>query len=233
MIGRAAAAAGAMFASFAALGCGSIVPPGTYETPLLGFKAVVADTSETFDLSHTSIGIVWVDPLALRDEIPQPPQDIKVTGPSDRTYQVGLFAPPPEEAIRRLPDPSTGELAVSFAFGEIVLFDDGDGDGTFAISPLANGSLMFGPDAYRGMSDRRVVIYVEQPARPGALDGNVWKTLSEGPGYRLADILCPAVVTLAPLDRFTNMTFESTPSAELPITRPCLAPTRPAAGAQP
>jgi hypothetical protein len=239
MMGRAAAPRGALFAALAVAGCGGpLVPTETYETPLLSFKAVLADTAEGADTAQTRVGIVWVDPFALRDDLPQTPSGITVTPAGERTFQVDLFAPPPEGAIHRLPDPDTQQVAVSFAFGEIVLFEDGDGDGTFAISSRDHGSLMFPPDAYNGAADNRAVIYVEKPAKPGALTGNVWRTLSEGPGYRLANINCnnggpPTVGTLMAGDRVANMKFLGILSHELIVTRPCLSPARPAVDEQP
>src|SRR5258708_33563913 len=162
--------------AFAGAGCGDpLVSHATYETPLLSFQPYMPELFQAASLDGMSIGIVWVDPLQQRDDRPQPPAGMAVRR-NDRDFTVDLFAPPPAAAIRRLPDPRTrdNDIAVSFAFGEIVVYADRDGDGKFALAPRAEGSTMVPPDEYVGSAAANAVIYVETPAtaaRPAGAGG--------------------------------------------------------------
>ena len=211
-----------------AAGCGDALVSGqTYETPLLSIRPFVPELFQADSLDGLSIGIVWVDPFQLRDDIPQPADGIAVKR-VDRDFTVDLFTPPPAGAIRRIPDPATHNIAVSFAFGEIVVYADQDGDGKFSLASRANGLGMLPPDAYAG-SASYVVIYLETPAQARGPVGAGWFTLFEKPGYRLAFIDCgvslvnPPVKTLGPDQQRFGVVLAPALSADRIVTRECLS----------
>src|SRR5262245_56103670 len=148
-------------------GCGDpLATASSYEAPLLSFGPYAPDLFQVESLEGLSVGVVWVDPLQVRDDLPQPVEGLRVQR-QDRAYTVDVFTPPPAAAIRRIPDPATGAVAVGFAFGEIVVYADRDGDGRFALLPRSEGLSMRPPDEYAGSTIARAVIYVETPAGPG------------------------------------------------------------------
>jgi hypothetical protein len=221
-------AALAVLAAMAGVGCGDpLVSNSTYQSPLLSFQPYVPELFQVASLDGLSVGIVWVDPLQLRDDLPHPASGITVHR-SDRDFTVDVFTPPPEAAIRRLPDPMTHEIAVSFAFGEIVVYADNNSDGRFALAPRAAGSTMLSPDEYAGSSIGHAVIYVEAPAQPSGPVGPAWFTLFEPPGYRLVSIGCDISLLSPPVrtvegDKRLGLIIASASSPTRGVARPCLS----------
>jgi hypothetical protein len=215
-------------AAATSFGCGDpLASASSYEAPLLSFGPYVPDLFQVESLEGLSVGVVWVDPLQVRDDLPQPAEGLRL-GRQDRAFTVDLFAPPPAGAVRRIPDAMTGAVAVGFAFGEIVVFADRDGDDRFALAPRSGGLSMRPPDEYAGSTSSVVVIYVETPARSGGPVDSSWGTLFEPPGYRLARIDCtpslvmPTLETLTGDHRFT-VVLAAQPSPDRIATRPCLS----------
>lgn len=209
-------------------GCGDpLASASSYEAPLLSFGPYVPDLFQVESLEGLSVGVVWVDPLQLRDDLPQPAEGLRVRR-QDRAFTVDVFTPPPVGAVRRIPDVMTGAVAVGFAFGEIVVYADRDGDGRFALSSRAEGLSIRPPDEYTGSTPSAVVIYVDTPARSGGPVDSSWRTLFEPPGYRLARIDCtpslvmPTVETVTGDHRF-SVVLAAQPSPERIATRPCLS----------
>jgi hypothetical protein len=210
----------------AVAGCGEpLLSNSAYQTPLLTFQPFFTEPYDAAGLAKIRVGVVWIDPFELRDDLPQTPPTI-TDRRSDKQYTVDLFAPPPAAAIRHLPD-ATGGVAASFAFGEIVAFDDEDGDGRFAVTSRAEGSSMVAPDAYAGSVEARVLLYVETPARVGGPIDAAWHALFDPPGYHLASFACagtPTVRTLPPGSRSFPMTLAAETSPHLIFTRTCVTP---------
>ncbi|HXI58405.1 MAG TPA: hypothetical protein VNO55_20200, partial [Polyangia bacterium] len=66
-------AALAVAATIGGAGCGDpLVANSTYESPLLSFQPYVPELFQVGSLDGLSVGIVWVDPLQLRDDLPHP-----------------------------------------------------------------------------------------------------------------------------------------------------------------
>jgi hypothetical protein len=214
-----------------ATGCGEpLLPYSAYDTPLISFQPTFSEPYDAAALARIRVGIVWIDPLQLRDDLPQTPPAI-TDRRDDKRFTVDLFAPPPAAAIRHLPDPTTGGVAVSFAFGEVVAYDDADGDGRFALTSRADGSSMVAPDAYAGSSEARVLLYVETSARPGGPVSATWPALFEPPGYQLGALACNGTPSVSSVDRSVDprasfpMTLAARTSPHLIVTRGCLTPT--------
>ena len=225
---RAAAVLLAVGAAVAGVGCGDpLASASSYEAPLLSFGPYVPDLFQVESLDGLSVGVVWVDPLQVRDDLPQPAEGLHVQR-QDRAFTVDVFTPPPSGAVRRIPDPMTGAVAVGFAFGEIVVYADGDGDGRFALAPRSEGLSIRPPDEYAGSTAADVVIYVETPARAGGPVDSSWHTLFEPPGYRLASIDCTPSLVVPTVDTVTDdhrfgIVLAAQTSPDRIVTRTCLS----------
>jgi hypothetical protein len=209
-----------------AASCGKpLLSAAAYDSPIFSVTGALAPFPVA-DLVAPRVGLVWVDPAGLRDDVPSPPQDLRFQLAADGTYALGVYAAPPAAAIRRFPEPGTDVLGASFGFAEIVLYEDVDGDGTFHVTPRQAGSEMVGPDLYRGASAYGVVAYVQQPLVP---DGGVFPELtaliSASPGYHLGAVSCtdPEQPSAGPIDpRPIQLVVGAMPSPDLPYLRTCL-----------
>ncbi len=209
-------------------GCGEpLLSNAAYETPLVEFQPFFNEPYDAAALATIRIGVVWIDPFELRDDVPQTPPTItdRRNDTNDKQYTVDLFAPPPASAIRHLPD-AAGGIAVSFAFGEVVAFDDADGDGRFAVTARAEGSSMVAPDAYAGSTETHVLLYVETPARAGGPVDAAWHALFDAPGYHMASVACSGTPTVRSLPSGNTfpMTLATRTSPHLIVTRLCVTP---------
>ena len=218
-------------------GCGDRLLSGrAYEAPLFTFQGALNPVPE--DLVSPRVDVVWVDPAALSDDLPAPPED-SVFELDGAHYVYSLFAPPPAAAIRALVDPDTGGLIASFAFGEIVLVEDLDGDGAFRVGSLADGSkIRFGRLSRRAVRVRSVFHRTISGARVGPPE--LQRLLSAKPGYHLGFIDCSTLDVPQASVRDGNassieITVLPAPASELPFLRKCLRshPVAPTGGATP
>jgi hypothetical protein len=200
-----------------------VISEAAYEAPLFTFQGDLNPIPD--DLVAPRVAVVWVDPAGLRDDVPEPAEDTKF----DLTpagYTFSIFAPPPASAIREIVDPSSGLGAASFAFGEIVLFEDLNGDGTFQITSLAEGSEIVPSDVYRGAQVQYVVIYIEKPWSAATGPAELVGLLSSTPGYHLGHIDCSvpdAPATSIPAGNPpVEITVLPTATSQLPFLRSCL-----------
>jgi hypothetical protein len=136
------------------------------------------------------VGIVWVDPAQAGAANVSSGGELLV----DRIYADGTFAleflaQPPSGAIRRLLADEDGP-AYAIAWGELVLYEDRDGDRTFRVGALADGSPIAEPDVYRGMANSHLVVYVDEPLAVGhELIWGLHQVVTHR-GYHLGRISC-------------------------------------------
>jgi hypothetical protein len=114
---------------------------------------------------------------------------VKATIESDGTYTLGLLGPPPPEAVRALRSSAPGGATFTFAWAEIILYEDRNADGTFAVGSLGQGSPMVAPDVYRGMPRDRVLLYVAETLRSDELVIPEF-AFATTKGYHLGVIFC-------------------------------------------
>jgi hypothetical protein len=198
---------------------------GVYEQPLYAFDGWITPFPLAPHVQSPTVGVVWVDPAQLRDDLAA--SHVRFEGSPDGTFNLKLFAAP-LEALRRYPGDMPGEIETSFAFGEVVLFDDRDGDGRFAVTPRTTGSEIVAPDMYIGAARRHVLIYVEK-----SFDGTAARfpelspVIALPPGYHVALVSCTSL-GYAGLASITNPQKEvdilaiEPPSPTLPFARACL-----------
>jgi len=210
--------------------CGDpVVTRTAYEAPLLTINGMLQPAMVP-DLYAPRMGVVWVDPAGLRDDLPSPPE---ITGSSiddaDQTFVLSLYAPPPPEAIRRFPGPPPhqDEVEASFALGEIVLYEDLDGDGTFRVTARDAGSQIVAPDLFRAGAEISVV-YVERPLADARTYQDLGRVLEGSPGYRIAVYSCADPPYAHPPMDFSLPAFDANPvvvgdpSRDRPTFRGCL-----------
>jgi hypothetical protein len=218
--------AGAAATAVLAASCGKPLLSGaSYDSPVFTVTGALTPFPVA-DLVAPRVGLVWVDPAGLRDDVASPAQDVRFQLGADGTYTLGVYAPPPAAAIRHFPEPGTSVLAASFGFAEIVLYEDLDGDGTFHLTSLDAGSEMVAPDLYRGASSYAVVAYVQQPLEPDAgVFPELTALISASPGYHLGAVSCtdPEQPSAGPIDpRPIQLVVGASPSPDLPYLRTCL-----------
>ena len=187
----------------AVAGCKSGVVPGrAYEEPfdvpgrLMG--TLPAGT-------HPVASVVWTDPLERRPDIAMPAGWIdstvaKTTGTPEgggaagatEPFTLHLFRAPPAEALVEIPSPS-GAVAL-MAFGELVIVDDGDSDGTFQID--GHGTIAGGAGGGEGAprdrslaGSQELLVYVARPFPPMAAQG-FHLVQGSKTGYQLMRYVC-------------------------------------------
>jgi hypothetical protein len=206
--------------------CGEpVTSQGVYEQPLYALGGWITPFPLAADVQSPTVGVVWVDPAQLRDDLAA--SHVQFEGSQDGTFNLKFFAAP-LEALRRYPGDVPGEIETSFAFGEVVLFDDRDGDGHFAVTPRTAGSTIVAPDMYIGAARRHVVIYVEKSFDgTGTRFPELSSVIALSPGYHLAAVTCttlgyPGASPITnPREEVDILAIEP-PSPTLPFTRACL-----------
>jgi hypothetical protein len=228
MAARAFAIAGLVVAPLlAAAGCGEpLLTADAYDSPLISLHGNFNPARS--DLLSPRVGVVWVDPAELDDDVPAPPQAIGFQL-SDTSFDLRVYAPPPAGAIRALRDPEDGDVITSFAFGELVVFEDRNEDGTFSVTPLGEGSTIVPPDLYRGAQSLFVLTYVQHPLQaPDDVLPELHGLLAVSPGYHLGVINCatpdaPRSGTIDnPEAQQLEMTILAQGTPDLPFVRSCL-----------
>jgi hypothetical protein len=138
-----------------------------------------------------ALGILWIDPAQVGEANAVSGSElVQASIDSNGGYAMHFYGPPPQAAVRWLRAAEDSDAVVGFAFGEFVLYEDRDQDGTFRVGSLAEGSPMVSSDVYRGLSSSRVLVYV---AKPLSLSRSVmWGlgSLLETQGYQVGSGAC-------------------------------------------
>jgi hypothetical protein len=141
------------------------------------------------------VGVTWIDPLGVREDVVTPANTLAYEPVADGGFSLRLFAPPPAAALSSLPAGSTGPTVSTFAFGEIVVYQDVDGDGAYRIAGPTNDIAV--PDEYRGGGGDVALIYVAKTAAADASPLALREVLSGAIGYHVASIDCSLAVPSA------------------------------------
>jgi hypothetical protein len=131
------------------------------------------------------MGLLWTDPLQRIADVPAPARWVasSMSITDDTRFQLDVFRPPPAEAMVDAPLPD-GSATLRMALAEIVMIDDQNCDGTFAVQgPTAE---ILEPDQYLGAADS-VLVYLDRsygslPSNPLVVTGNA--------GYQLVYYVC-------------------------------------------
>ena len=218
--GPISAAAVIVAAALASLGMpaceAGVTPATTYDKEMSTFQSNGFSTADALaGTTKPTFGVVWTDPFQVRPDVVMPPgwagSDLTLDNPL--SFSIHLYRPPPPEAIVTITAPSGDEAEL--AFGEIVVFDDLDGDGTFSVSgPHAE---ITSDDTYIAGSFQALV-YV---ARPFSNVDMAFPILNAPfTGYSIVDYACNGLVSMAVSQR-AMATFVPQPSRVLPEIRLC------------
>ena len=146
--------------------CGKGVVP--LPRVLFSFEADVrADALSADERARAVLSVLWTDPFQLRPDIPMPKRHADSTrltadGAVRDRWKLDLHRPPPPEAMVEITAPS-GTDSARLALAEIVLFDDKDLDGAFAVTgELGERAKIVGPDLFLAGATF-VLTYVERP----------------------------------------------------------------------
>lgn len=182
--------------TLAACACGEGVVPGdAYDRPSVTFGGIVAPAGQLGGASQPIVGVLWTDPRQIAPDVPSKGRDVTfmVDTVNDR-YEAAIFRPPPDGALVELIAPSGDSSRL--AFGELVLVDDLDRDGTFSVS--GQRAEIAPPDVFLAAASA-IVRYVALPfstPQPGFPLGN-----ASAIGYTILDLQCSGPLLDTVLDR--------------------------------
>jgi hypothetical protein len=198
-------------------GCGdSLLTGEALREPLFTFTGRIEPPAKAVGLS---LGVLWVDPTGQAPgNRPATRAQLHAEIDPDGSYSAALFSLPPSDLLHPLTNEAQDDV-LTFVWGEVVLYEDGDRNGTFAVEPLAQRSRMLPPDFYRGMSPTHALMYLADPvAHREMVSGLPVNTQ----GYLIGAANCDHLPWLAPVTA-NNIDLQVTPhSAEFPDLRQCL-----------
>jgi hypothetical protein len=181
------------FALLSACTSSGLVPGTAHDQPV-EIRGTLVDALP--EGARPVVSVIWSDPWQGRPDVAMPTRWTAsavmpaADGGGQSAVLLQLFRPPPSAALARIVAP-TGEAA-EVAIGDVVIVDDGDGDGAFHID--ARGNIQ-APEAGRGdrylAGTSAALIYVAR-----AFPQGVAAALPIGPldkiGYQLMGISCDA-----------------------------------------
>lgn len=204
-----------------------VVPGKAYENPV-SFAAMLI--SPLPPAVHPLLSVIWTDPWQNHPDVRMPTEwlDSSVAEAADRlasgmadderrtasTFRIRLFRPPPAATLVEVPSPDG--TAATLSLGEIMLVDDQDRDGTFAID--AHGTVQ-GADVYLA-GGKEVMVYVEKGFPPSATT-KFDLAPDTSPGYHLVNYQCDGR-ELTRSESSSSVRLEAQPSVALIQRRTCL-----------
>jgi hypothetical protein len=211
--------------------CGkSVVPADRFETPMYSFSGNIVPPGgiPVEKSAKARIGVLWTDPFQRKPDVPMPAHYISSTFDPESDagadhYTVSLYRPPPPEAMFDIE--SKEKKIARLAVGEIVLFYDEDGDGTFSVAgPRAK---IGGKDEYLAAS-KFILRYVADPFPPSEQTFPLGRT--HNVGYDMVSLVCegrtparPPRAGFATANRFEALEMVLQPSVDsLPEVRTCM-----------
>jgi hypothetical protein len=196
--------------------CDGITPGSAFDRPMFTIDADFIPNTVLPAAAHPIVGVLWTDPLQRRPDVVMPAgwsssSDIDPAS-GTLTFQADLFRPPPPEAVVDLRAASGDDT--SLAFGELVVVDDADGDGTFGVSgPHAE---IAPPDSYLA-GTTSVLVYV---ARPFAEVESAFPLAGTNAGYQTVNFECNGQLSQETAIE-SSAEFVLQPSLTLPEIRNC------------
>jgi len=116
--------------------CGEgLVPGDAYSSPLIAFGGEITPTGQLSGAWRPRVGVLWTDLNQVGPDLPSDSTYVSSHLDLDMVvdrYMAEIFRPPPAAAFVDIAADS-GEV-VRLALGELVIFDDRDGDGRFSVS---------------------------------------------------------------------------------------------------
>jgi hypothetical protein len=213
--------------SISAAACGEgLVPGNTYDRPLFvlhgtvrpaGGLASARNRAGTGVAVHPLVSLLWTDPLQQRPDRPAPAGMLRssVDAASDQ-IALEIFRPPPPELLVEVAAPSGGESA-RLAVAEIVIIDDGDGDGDFRVGGAR--AEIAAPDQYLAGTES-LLIYVARPFSSPPFDFPL--VPGTATGYQLVSYSCVGLSAVGVAEVAADLlALVMRPSSFLPEIRTC------------
>jgi hypothetical protein len=169
-----------------------LLPGNAYDQPIFGLiTGRIQPGGGLLQAHNPMVSVLWTDPLQRTPDVTMPAQSLRssLDIPND-TFSIGIFRPPPAAALSEVIAPS-GE-SVRLGFGEIVVVDDRDDDGTFQVT--GRRGAITAPDRFLGSSPY-VLTYVAQP--PSSPTASTPLTLNGQTGYALVSYSCQGPMALS------------------------------------
>src|SRR5436190_4600366 len=88
------------------------VSRASYDRPLFAFTGRFNPVA-TVGVSSLKVGVVWIDPLQVHDDLPAPPETMRFEA-TPSGYTLSFFAPPPASVIYAVDHPKTETLLTRF-----------------------------------------------------------------------------------------------------------------------
>jgi hypothetical protein len=205
-----------------------VVPGDAYDTPysfsgqVFPAQTIPLTTADGSDggvapPTRPKMGVLWTDPLQRVPDVPQPARGIESSvATALDTFQVHVYGPPPAQAMVDVPTPD-GQ-SIRLAYGEIVMIDDQNGDGTFAVSGA--DAAIAGPDRYLAGSNT-VLVYLDRDYP--ALPDQTLVAVTGDKGYQLVFYGCDnqMISMVLTQDRNGGTIASTQPSTTFPDVRAC------------
>lgn len=204
--------------AWSTIGCGEpLVSGASLDAPSFTIEGAIAPYDV---LRPLSIGVLWTDP-ALAENAPtvSGADRLQAAIAADGAFSLQVFGRPPKDAVKWLAADASSD-AVALAWGELVLFEDADGDGTFRVDSLADGAPMTAPDRYAGAAEKHVLLYVEEPAEEGTQVIGLARNLARL-GYVLCEAHCDGAMYATAVEPNTVSLRAVPASARFPRVRQC------------
>lgn len=212
--------------------CGDL-SSANLQQPLFVFSAQLTGGTPWPPTARPLLGIVWSDPLQRQPDVAMPPSWLEAqwdTPPLGVNVEIRVFRPPPPQALAEieLDDAERPPDRARLAVGDVVVVDDVDGDGRFAIQgPLATLSPhredLSHQDVYIAAASA-MVLYVDRPFASPHTGSPLWP--ATGQGYQLVKYDCDGR-TLVGSEIVTETNLSVDVSVALPEHRNCLRTHRP------
>jgi hypothetical protein len=180
-------------------GCGDgLVDGAALDQPLLSITGRIEPAPSDPSLK---LGIVWVDPAQQAPvNITSGDDLVSYEIAPDGTLALNVTRKPDSSAIRWLKFGANDGPELGLAWGEIVLYEDGDRDGAFGVGPAAERSPILAPDSYRGFARESVLLYVAQGFPPHVTPIAALEEVTHRHGYVLGRIVCRDPNRLSPIE---------------------------------
>jgi hypothetical protein len=208
---------------FLSAGCGDgLVDGAALDQPLLSITgnilSAAGELAPATARSSLELGIVWADPAQQAPLNTTSSEDLVSSEIApDGSFVLNVIRKPDPAAIRWLKFGDEGGPELGLAWGEIVLYEDRNQDGTFGVGPASERSPILAPDSYRGFARENVLIYVAQGFASGVALIAGLEEVTRRRGYVLGRIVCrdPSRVSPIEVNREVPVSIELSPDPML------------------
>jgi hypothetical protein len=187
-------------------GCGDgLVDGAALDQPLFSIAGNILPIAGQLDPatadSSLELGIVWIDPAQQAPLNTTSDADLVFSEIApDGAFTLNVTRKPDSSAIRWLKFGDEDGPELGLAWGEIVVYEDRNRDGSFGVGPASERSPILAPDSYRGFAREHVLIYVAQGFAEGVAPIAGLEEVTHRHGYVLGRIVCRDPDRISPIE---------------------------------